>query len=219
MAEDLQALLERIRREGIEKAQAEAARILEAAREQASALLRDAEQKAAEHREQARLEQERWVEQGKRTLEQAARDAIFWVRAALERLLQEWVREEVSAIAQGETLRQWIERAIERLSAGSATAAVEIYVPESEAQELRAYLLRRSAERFREGITIRGDRSLRGGFRVRVADGRVEHDWSDEAMAELLMSLLRPALAERVAAALGRNPSVPPGSAEKSSKP
>lgn len=212
MAEDLQALLERIRKEGIEKAQAEATRIIEGARAQAAELLRDAEQQANQYREQVRLEQERLVERGRRTLEQAARDAVLFVRGAVEGMLQQWSREEVATVARGDALRRWVEQVIERVSSGAATGAVEIQIPETEAEELRAYFLGRWAGRFREGVTIRGERSLRGGFRVRVADGRVEHDFSDDAIGELLMSLLRPALAERVAAALGRKAD-PPSSA------
>ena len=45
--EDLQSILEKINREGVEKAEAEAARIVSAAKEKAAAIVREANEAAA----------------------------------------------------------------------------------------------------------------------------------------------------------------------------
>ena len=84
MAEDLQNLLDRIQKDGVEQAEAQAETILAQARDKAAAILREAEKQAAETRVGAEKDAEVFVERSTKTLEQAARDFLISVGRSVE---------------------------------------------------------------------------------------------------------------------------------------
>ena len=75
MAEELQSLIEKINRDGVEKANAEAARIVAAAKEQAAAIVKEAKEEADKAAKTAKEEADHSAERAKETLRQVARDA------------------------------------------------------------------------------------------------------------------------------------------------
>ena len=83
MAEELQNLLERIQKDGVQKAEEESEKILARAREKAATLLKDAEKNAAAATEKAEQDAEQFMARSKKTLEQAARDVILSVGDAV----------------------------------------------------------------------------------------------------------------------------------------
>ncbi|MBR1836459.1 MAG: hypothetical protein IJ783_04155, partial [Kiritimatiellae bacterium] len=73
MAEELQSLLDRIRAEGVEKANARAAEITAEAEKKAAAIVADAEKKAAAAVAAAREEADTLRQRAEQSLAQAAR--------------------------------------------------------------------------------------------------------------------------------------------------
>ena len=92
-SEELQSLIEKINRDGVEKANAEKERILEEAREQAAALVKTAKDEAAKAAKSAKEEAELSAERAKETLRQAARDAVISVEGAVTHLLEKLLAE------------------------------------------------------------------------------------------------------------------------------
>ena len=86
MAEELQHLIDRIRAEAIERAEAEAARILAQAREKAAAEVREAERRAREIIAKAERDAAVFAERAQRSLEQAARDLLIGRASCRERV-------------------------------------------------------------------------------------------------------------------------------------
>lgn len=87
MAENLENLLIRIQKEGVEKAEQEAAGIIAKAREQAARIVQESEAAAKRNLEHARHEAALLTEQGIKTVEQAARDFILAIGKSMENLL------------------------------------------------------------------------------------------------------------------------------------
>ena len=88
MAEELQSLIEKINRDGVEKATAEAEKIISAAKEQAAAIVKSANEEASKSASAAKVEAQASAERAKATLTQAARDAVISVESAVTRLLE-----------------------------------------------------------------------------------------------------------------------------------
>jgi V/A-type H+/Na+-transporting ATPase subunit E len=202
MADDLQALLERIRRDGIEKAQAEAERILAEARARAGQIERDAEARAAESLKKAEQDGRAFAERGRKAVEQAARDVVLAVGQAVRSTFGEVVRREVTRALTPEALQSMLALIVSAYAGGGGGGGVDVLVSSQDLAALKDFFTARYAEELKRGLRIGAAEGLAAGFRVSIVDEQVVHDFSDEAIAESLCQLLRPHLAEIVRAAV-----------------
>ncbi|MCX7934920.1 MAG: V-type ATP synthase subunit E [Planctomycetota bacterium] len=201
MADDLQGLLERVQKEGIERAQAEADRIVAAAKSQAQGIVDEAQAKAKAIVAKAEAEAQALAERGRKAIEQAGRDTIIAVQEAITNLLRQILLREVGQAMSPDFLRNALESFIKAYAA-SGGQRLEVLVPAAQQKELQDYFLRRLAAEAQKGVQIKADAGLAAGFRVSISDQNLQHDFSAEAVAESLAALLRPALAEIVRAAV-----------------
>ena len=185
MSEELQSLIEKINRDGVEKANAEKERILEEAREQAAAIVKAAKDEAAKAAKAAKEEAELSAERAKETLRQAARDAVISVEGAVTHLLEKLLAENVdAALADPTTAAAIVGDAVKALAgAGEITAGPKI------ASALKAQL---AAKR---DFTVVMDETLGTGFTIKLEGGRVEHDFTGATVSAELAKRLRPDLA------------------------
>jgi V/A-type H+-transporting ATPase subunit E len=200
---NLQSLLERIRREGTDRAEAEAKTIVERASRKADDLVRQAEARAEALRRESAEEAEKNAAQGRRALELAARDVVLAVGNAVQETLDRIVRADVGQAMKGEAFRAMVAGVVEAYAAKlPAETGIELLVPESEREALARALQARFSEAARGGLDIRSDKSVVAGFRVSAKGSSVEHDFTAGAVAEAICRLVRPRLAERVRAAV-----------------
>jgi len=185
MAEDLQSLLEKINREGVEKAEAKAAGIIAEAEAKAAEIVRAAEEKAAKAKAGAE-EAARVYESGaKERVRQAARDVVLEVRASIEALLAKVLLEDVEkSLSEPAAVASLAAKAVEETAGGA-----EISAPGKIAAALKAQLASRPE------ISILADDSISAGFTVKTDGGRVEHDFTAKTIAEEMAKRLRPDLA------------------------
>ncbi|MDY5596433.1 MAG: hypothetical protein SPG40_02890 [Kiritimatiellia bacterium] len=186
MAEELQSLIEKINRDGVEKASAEAEKIISAAKEQAAAIVKAANDEAAKSAAAAKAEAEASAERAKETLRQAARDAVISVERAVTRILEKLLTENVAAaLAEPAEAVAIASAAVKDISGdGEVVAGPKI------AESLRAQLAAKG--NFRVVL----DETIGSGFTVRLDGGRVEHDFTGATIAAELAKRLRPDLAK-----------------------
>ena len=191
MAEELQQLLEKIQRDGVEKAQAEADAILAKAKADAAAILKDAEAKAAACRAQAETDAKAYAERAAKTISQAARDTVLDVRDGVTRLLEKFLARDVSAALADPAAAAELVRGVLAALAGDAA---EVKAGAKLADVLRAQLAAQAAG----GVKVVLDETVGAGFSVRLDGGRIEHDFSEAAIVAALAKRLRPDLARIV---------------------
>jgi len=197
MAEQLQELLERIQKDGIEKADAEAKRIIAAANTKAATIVSEAEAKAKASLEQAERDGTAFEERGRIALEQAARDVVISVGESITKALEQIVGAHVKQALDPNSLAGLIAQVIESYSkSDSGAKRIDVLLPENQQQQIRDDLLARFADALRDGVTINGDESVASGFRVSLAGDNIEHDFSGAAITEALCELLRPRIAQ-----------------------
>ncbi len=191
MTQDLQQLLEKIQRDGVDKAQAEADALLANARAKAASLIDAAQAEAAKVKVEARQEAEAFERRAEETMRQAARDTVMKVEKAVTHLLQRLLLENVNAgfDANPELVADLAAEAV-RAHVGSK-GGVEVAASAKLVDVLRAKLAAEAAK----GITVVTDETAGTGFRLRLANGRVEHAFTGAAVAETLAKQLRPRLA------------------------
>ena len=185
MSEELQSLIEKINRDGVEKANTEAERIVAAAKEQAAMIVKMAKDEAAKAAKAAQEESELSAERAKETLRQAARDAIISVEGAVSRLLERLLATNVeAALADPATAAAIAGDAVKSLvGTGEIAAAPKI------AAALKAELASK------QNFTVVMDETLGTGFKIKLESGRVEHDFTGATVAAELAKRLRPDLA------------------------
>ena len=86
MAEELQQLLEKIQRDGVDKANAEAAAIVAKAKAEADAIVKKAQEDAAAAEAKGKADAEAYAARAKETISQAARDTVLKVKDDVTKL-------------------------------------------------------------------------------------------------------------------------------------
>jgi V/A-type H+/Na+-transporting ATPase subunit E len=207
MSDELQHLIEKIRAEGVTKADAEARAILAKAREDAARIERDAGEKAAALLKKAELTAQAQAERGRKALEQASRDMVLIVSQAVEALFMRLLQEKVDAAFTPETFRSFLYDAVKSyLSQDHSAAGLELTIPAQNELEIRDFLLKAFKESAAQGVTIQSSNEVLKGFRVAFKDNHVEHDFTSEAITEALARLVRPHLADLLRSALTSTP-------------
>ena len=189
MAEDLQRLLEKIQKDGVDKANAEAARIVEEAKAKAATIIADAKAGAEDARAKAQADAEAFSARAEESIRQAARDTVLGVESAVRALLEKALAKNVdAALADPARAAEIAAVAIREAASGEAEIAAAPKLVEA----LRAQTAGTGDLR----ITL--DESTGSGFRVKLDGGRIEHDFTGPAVADALARRLRPRLAALV---------------------
>ena len=188
MAEELQQLLEKIQRDGVDTANAEAAAIVAKAKADAEALAKKAAEDAKAAAEKGKADAEAYAERARETIRQAARDTVLEVKEDVTRLLTNLLAKDVKEALAADAVALAGE-AVKSLV--SAEGDAEVAGAAKFAEALRAQL----AADAKGGVKVVEDETTGTGFTVKLDGGRVEHDFTDAAIAEALAGRLRPDLA------------------------
>ncbi len=200
MAEqDLQHLIDRIRREAIGEAEAEAERIVAGAREKAAATVKTAEEEAKAKLEKADEDAKQFDERSRRTLEQAARDLLITVGQGVENILSDLVEGAVDEAYDHDLLKEMLLKTAEAYAAADGRKGrIELLLNEKDQEALVDFFRGRYRESLGEGVEIHTDNGILKGFRIGFEEATVRHDFTREAIAEALSVFLRPHLSEIV---------------------
>jgi len=198
MAEELQPLLDQIRKEGIEKAESEASEILAKAKEKAAQMVREAEAKAKELIAKAKIDSEVFTQRSIVTLEQSARDVLITVGQGIENILSELVATSVDKALGIEVLEKMMVSMATSCADQHGETRIELLVSEVDQDEIVKFFASKYSDKMVEGIELHVDNEILKGFKVSFADDHVYLDFTQEAIAEALTAFLRPKLAEIV---------------------
>lgn len=204
----IEALIEQLREQGVQKGRNEASRIIEDAEKEAELLLKQAQEEAEQLLTQARKEAAQRRQAGEDALKMAARDLLLDVKESLARSFTDQVDR---LIQQQMNNQEFMQRMILELvgrvrdqSGLNEAAVVEVLLPDnfigldelrrnaSEYKEgrLSQFVQSLSAELLREGVSFNSHKGE--GIRVRLVGQEVEVDLTDQAIAKLLLRHLQP---------------------------
>ena len=186
--EDIQSLLEKINREGVEKAEAEAKRIVDAANAKADKIVGEARAAAERTREEAAKDAEASAARAAETIRQGARDVVIGVKESVTSMLERLLAKDVAAaLADAQTASALVAEAIRELAGpGEISCGAKL------AETLRAQLAGQG------NFTVVVDEAAGVGFSVKLDGGRVEHAFTADVIAAELARRLRPDLAKLI---------------------
>ncbi len=190
MAEELQALLERINREYLLQAETRRNEMISEAEKQAGKLLSDARAEADRLKIQAEEAAAQAAARAEAAARQAARDIVLALRTELQTRLERAVRASAAAALSPELMAELLKT----MAASGEDKALEVLASGRDAGKLQALLQGTLAAGFRETPQIFPDRNIRAGMQVAVRGTDTYIDITDEAVSDLLKSYLGPEL-------------------------
>ncbi len=209
MAEELQSLLDRIQRDGVDKATAEREQILATARQEAAAMVRQAEEKAAEMRRQAEADATLMENRAKAAVQQAARDILLALRAELQRRLQAVVLactgEALTPERMGELIVTMQRAYLERH--GNDDAPLDILLGAKDLENLEALCRGALGKDLKAQPHLTLGNDVGAGLKLGRQGEDLFVDVTDEAIADLVCAYVGP----RLAALLKDAPAQPTG--------
>jgi V/A-type H+-transporting ATPase subunit E len=191
----LQELIDRIKKDGIESASDEASRLKAQAEAEAKRIVEAANKEAEAVISRARADAERSEKAGIAALEQASRNLVLAFRAEIQTLLDKIIAQGVSASFGEDALKAILPDLIKSWAA-KGSDSLDLILPEGQLEKLRGYFTEKLAAELKKGVELKSDRNLGAGFRIANKDGSAYYDFSAESAAELLSAYLNPRLAE-----------------------
>ena len=198
MAEELQHLIERIRKEGVESGEKAAESLVAEAKQKAAKIVADAQKQAKDLVAKAETDSAAFAERGRATLQQAARDLLISVGGAIGKVVGGIVEAKVGAALTPDLMAQMLLKLAEAYAKDGGAGGMVAMLGEADAAAVKAAFAKEYQNKLAAGIQIESDKEIFKGFRVGAKGGQVFHDFTKEAIAESLASFLRPELAQIV---------------------
>lgn len=196
MAENLQNLIERIQKEAVNKADEKSAAIIAKANEEASRILESAKAEAAAVLEKADKDSAAYAERSERAIQQAARDVLISVGRRIEKMISEILSREVEKNLSENTIKDML-----LLLAKNYSTDTELVFSEADKAKLSSFAVGEFSKALGKGVKVESDSGIKFGFRVKVDNGKVSHEFTSDEIAASLASVVRPELAKIVSEA------------------
>ncbi|MCL2834872.1 MAG: V-type ATP synthase subunit E [Treponema sp.] len=191
----LQELIDKIKKEGIETASKEAGNIKRDAEAGALSILDAARKEAAEITEHAKKDAERMEKTGVAALEQASRNLLLSFKSEIQQLLDKIVAETVAASYSIDVIKGILPDLVKNWAVKN-TDSLAVLLPEKEIKKLDDAFKAKLASTLKGGVELKSDKTVDSGFRIAEKDGSAFYDFTSEAVARMLSAHLNPKLAE-----------------------
>ncbi len=200
----VQELIEQIKREGLETAEAEATVKMDAARAEAERIIAEARAEAEDIVRKAKEESDRFVRAGEDALRQAGRNVLLSFRESVTKELDGVLGKQVTAVYSSGLLADLIVKVVEALAKNGGGNDMELLLGSEDMARLENELLSALKKKMLGGVTLRvGDR-VTDGFCVGFRDEDAYYDFSAASVTEMLSAYLNPRLTALLKEAEGK---------------
>jgi V/A-type H+-transporting ATPase subunit E len=197
----LQELIDKIKKDGIESASEEASRLKSQAEGEAKRIVEAAQKEAEGIVAKAKVDADRFEKAGVAAIGQASRNLVLAFKTEIQTVLDKIVVQETSGAyntdvlkaALPEILKNWVAK-----GTAQGSDSLDLLLPAAQLSSLEGFFRDKLAADLKKGIDLKADRNLGAGFRIANRDGSAYYDFSADAVADLLSAYLNPRLAEIV---------------------
>lgn len=189
----LDSLIEKIKKEGVEDAQKQSEDILKDAKQNAASITENAQKEAEKIIEDGKKQAEQFRKNAESDLHQAARNTQLLLKEKITALFDNVFKREVGEKLTPEFLKELIMKIV---SSWSEDSGAEIVVNEKDKKKLEALLFEGLKKDVKDSITVRASKEVTSGFHIGMKGDQVYYDFSDEAIADVLKTLISPSLKE-----------------------
>ncbi|MBE6813287.1 MAG: V-type ATP synthase subunit E [Ruminococcaceae bacterium] len=188
----LQELIEQIKKDGVTAAEDKAAAIINGAEVQAARIISEAKSQADKMIADAKAETERTVKSGEDALRQAGRNLLISFRESVAKELTALVGKNVNAVYTSDDFASLIVHAVSNWAGKPEADDLAVILGSDDLAKMENTLLCALKAKLGEGVTLKANDRMDGGFRIAVNNGAVYYDYSAEAVTELLSAYLSP---------------------------
>jgi V/A-type H+-transporting ATPase subunit E len=192
----LQELIDKIKKDGIESATEEAARIKREAEAEAARIVAAAQKEADDIVNRGKADAERSEKAGKAALEQASRNLLLAFKTEVQSLLDKVVAQAAASAFNENTLKTMLPELLKAWFSKGGSDSINLLLSEGDLGKLKSWATGALAAELKKGVELKSDRHLVAGFRIANKDGSAYYDFSAESVAELLSAYLNPQLSE-----------------------
>ncbi len=188
----LQELIEQIKKNGVEAAEAEAASILDRARAEAEQIVAEAQREADKILQKTKEANERMVRSSEEAIRQAGRNMLLSFRESVKKELGAVAGACVADAYSEEALSKLIVHVVEAWAQNTDADDITVLLSPSDLKALENNLLAALKAKMLSGVTLKANDGLDSGFRIAVQDGSVYYDYSAASVSEMLSAYLSP---------------------------
>lgn len=185
-------LIEQIKKDGVEAAEAEAKSIIDSANADAEKIIASAKSEAEKILANAKLENERMVKSSEDAIRQAGRNLLISFRESVARELKAITEESVTAVYSSDALSEIIIQVIVSLAVDPENDDIAVVLNEKDIAALEEHLLAGIKEKMLSGVTLKASENFDGGFRIVLNNGSAYYDYSTDAVVDMLSNYLTP---------------------------
>lgn len=196
MADELQALLNKIDEEGLKKTEVKRAALLSQAHKEAESILDEAREQAEKILADARREAQLLEQNSEQALRQAARDVLLGLRSELEKRVRQAVENLLKDALPAKDLAGIISSLCSSyLKEQGEQVRLEVLLESGQFAELEGAVKASLAEDLQKQCSLAPAKNLSGGFKLVFKGRDVLYDFSDQALAEAIAAHLSPRIA------------------------
>ena len=196
MADELQALLDKITEDELKKADEEKAKILAQAKAEADETLQQAKTEAAAIVDAAKKEATMLQQKGEEALKQASRDVLLSLRAELEKRVGQAAESMMKSSMEPKALADIIAKLISGfIKSDGKTDDIKILLNHDEIATVEEALKAQLGKELQANVALAPSPSVAGGFKLLFKQSGIVYDFSDKALAETVAAGLGPKLA------------------------
>ena len=191
----LQELIDKIKKDGVVTAEAEASKIVEASEKKAEGIIADAQAKAAEIIKNAKAETERMEKASEEAIIQAGRNMLLSFKDSLIGELDGLIKAETEKAESKEVLTKLIPETVKVWAKNADASELSVLLSEKDLKILESALTSELKAEVSKGLEIKPDKTLSAGFRIGVKNGAAYYDYSADSLAEMFAAYLNPKVA------------------------
>ena len=193
---NIQGLLDKIKKEGIDEADRTAHSILEKARLEAGTIVKEAQEEANTILAHSEEEIQRKRHAFEKEMSQAGRDLILSLKLEIVGLLDRILAREVRAALAPDLMKTLIVKLVERWNMEEESQGVEILLTEEECASLEEAIFDALGDALKGGVVLKPVKAIASGFRIGEKDGDFHYDLTHKGIAEMLSQYLNPHIAK-----------------------
>jgi V/A-type H+-transporting ATPase subunit E len=210
MEVQLNELIEKIKKDGVSAAQAEAANVKAGAEDEAKKIIEAAKREAHAIVTRAKEDALGIEKAGVAAIEQAGRDLMLAFKSEIQKMLNNITAKMVADAYSAELIKgvlpdlikNWAHKEQEEYQGNQGqqdqteTGSLTVLLAEKDLEKLEEAFITALGEALKGGVEVKAVKKIDSGFRILEKDGSAFYDFSAESVAAMLSAYLNPRLSE-----------------------
>lgn len=194
----LQELIDKIKKEGISKAEEDAKATIDAAEKKAEQIIADANAKAEEILKNAKAEIQRVEKASEEAIVQAGRNMLLSFKDGIINELDGLIQTQTENVLSKDVLTKLIPELIKNWAKNTDASELSVLLSEKDLKDLEKSFTSELKAEISKGMEIKVDKTLSSGFRIGVKNGAAFYDYSAESLAQMFSAYLNPKVADLI---------------------